>query len=114
MEPDAHLRPDDVVTVTVSVGDPAEGRRIAGSVVDAGLAACAKVTGPVTSTYRWEGRVTTDEEWLVTMVSTGAALDRLVRAVRAEHSYDVPEVLAAPAVGGDADYLAWVREETVS
>jgi periplasmic divalent cation tolerance protein len=28
------------------------------------------------------------------------------------HSYEVPEVVATPIVGGSANYLAWVEAET--
>jgi periplasmic divalent cation tolerance protein len=32
--------------------------------------------------------------------------------VRAAHSYDVPEVIATPIIGGNLDYLAWLEAET--
>ena len=44
------------------------------------------------------------EEWSSEIASTN-----LVKAV---HSYDVPEVIALPIIGGNAEYLAWIDTET--
>jgi len=44
--------------------------------------------------------------------TTEARLGALVERVNALHPYDLPEVLALPAAGGSAAYLAWVAEES--
>jgi periplasmic divalent cation tolerance protein len=85
---------------------------LARSVVEARLAACAQVVGPIASTYRWEGAVTTDQEWLVVMKTAADRLDDLVAHLRAAHPYDVPEIVATPVVGGNPDYLSWLTTET--
>ncbi|HEY7947524.1 MAG TPA: divalent-cation tolerance protein CutA [Acidimicrobiales bacterium] len=76
------------------------------------LAACAQVSGPITSTYRWEGEVTQASEWLCTMKTTSDRLDALMVATRAAHSYEVPEIVATAITAGDAAYLAWIEEST--
>lgn len=100
------------VRVETTTDDAAEAERLARSVVDARLAACAQVGGPIMSYYRWEGEVQRDEEWLIVMKTTRARLDALTEHVRAEHSYDVPEIVAVPVEGGNPGYLRWVAEET--
>ena len=32
--------------------------------------------------------------------------------IRANHHYDVPEIIASPITAGNPDYLAWIAEET--
>ena len=54
----------------------------------------------------------TATEWLLVAKTRGALVDDVVAAVRAAHSYDVPEVIATPIIGGNADYLAWLEAET--
>lgn len=86
--------------------------KIARSSVEARLAACAQVVGPITSTYRWQGQVEVAEEWLVLIKTADEKLDDLVTHIRGEHSYDTPEIIATPIIGGNADYLAWITSTT--
>jgi len=101
-----------VVQVTVTAGDEEEARRLGLLAVEGRLVACAQVSGPVTSTYRWRGEVTSAVEWLCVMKTTTELVEALVVALREAHGYEVPEIVAVPVTGGDADYLAWVRAET--
>jgi periplasmic divalent cation tolerance protein len=98
------------VLTTIDSRDAAE--RMSRVVVEARVAACAQVLGPVHSTYWWEGKVETAEEWQVLMKTTGERYTELERVVRQAHSYDVPEIIALPVTGGGADYLSWVQTET--
>ena len=98
------------VTTTVDSEEAAE--RLARGVVEARLGACAQVVGPIRSTYRWEGRVETAAEWMCVIKTSDRRLDALVAHIRAHHSYETPEVVATPVVGGDPAYLRWVETET--
>jgi periplasmic divalent cation tolerance protein len=87
-----------------------EARKIAATLVERRLAGCVQVIGPISSTYRWEGGIETAQEWLC-LIKTGAeAFAELEAAIREVHSYDVPEILAVPVVGGSAAYLRWLQE----
>nr|WP_306321753.1 MULTISPECIES: divalent-cation tolerance protein CutA [unclassified Streptomyces] len=76
------------------------------------VAACAQVSGPVTSVYRWEGEVETADEWQVLFKTTSARYPDLEAWLTAHHDYDTPEIIATPVVRGSAAYLDWVRAET--
>lgn len=90
----------------------AEARDIADHLVEHRLAACVQVTGPVTSTYRWEGRVHTSEEFMC-FIKTRRELAADVEAlIRSLHSYDNPEIIVVPIQGGSASYLEWLGTET--
>lgn len=102
----------DPVQVTVTASSADEAARLARMAVDGRLAACAQVSGPITSTYRWEGQVTEAMEWLCVFKTVAARVDALAAAVRAAHSYAVPEILVSAVIGGDPDYLAWIGAET--
>ena len=103
---------DEVVVVTVTA--PAEdlARRLARVLVEERLAACAQVGGPIESTYRWEGEVQVDREWLLTIKTVSSQVPALARRVGELHPYEVPEVVAVPAAGGAAAYLDWVGRES--
>ena len=91
-----------------------EAERIARELVEARLAACVQIVGPITSTYRWQGRIETGEEWQCWAKTRGELFARVEEAIRRIHPYEVPEILAVPVVAGSASYLAWLDAETAS
>ena len=97
--------------VTTTAPSAEEAERLGRLAVEQRLAACAQVAGPISSTYWWRGELTSAEEWLCTLKTTGGHLDALFTALRAAHPYEVPEIVATAIAGGDADYLAWVDAE---
>jgi len=86
---------------------------LARAAVEARLAACAQVAGPVASTYWWEGGIERAEEWLVLLKLPAARLGELTAFLTERHSYDEPEIVALPIVAGSPSFLSWLREETV-
>lgn len=99
-----------VVLTTTDSADEAE--RLARVLVEAHLAACVQISGPVRSVFRWEGAVSVEEEWQLWLKTDAGRVDDLAARLVAEHGYDVPEVLVVPVVGGHGPYLDWVMEET--
>ncbi len=91
-----------------------EAERLARTAVERRLAACGQVLGPITSTYWWNDAVETATEWQCLLKTTAARLDALRAHLEAEHSYETPEVIATPILGGSATYLAWIERETGS
>lgn len=102
------------LVVLMTAGSQEEADRIANALVTKMLAACVNVLPGVTSVYRWEGEVQRDQEWLLVAKSKRDVLDDLVQCVQAIHSYDLPEVIALPVVGGSEAYLRWVDSEVHS
>jgi len=98
-----------VVLVTASSQEEAD--RIAQTLVVEMLAACINIIPGITSVYRWEEEVQRDQEWLLVVKTQRDVLDGLTRRVKALHSYDVPEVIALPVVGGSYDYLRWLDRQ---
>lgn len=97
------------VLTTVDSGEAAE--RLATGIVEARLAACVQVVGPIRSVYRWQDAVQSEQEWQCLAKTTAQRLDALIEYVQSHHSYDVPEIIATPVVGGSAEYLSWVGEQ---
>ena len=97
--------------VIVTCANAAEARRIAHSVVDRRLAACANILGgPVESIYRWKGRVEKAREVMLLLKTTTQRLSKLEREVKRLHSYEVPEFIVVPILSGSSEYLAWISD----
>jgi periplasmic divalent cation tolerance protein len=99
------------LVVLMTAGSRDEADKIAHALVTELLAACVNVLPRINSVYRWEGKIQSDEEWLLIAKSHSDALADLVRRVQALHSYDTPEIIALPIVGGSEAYLRWIHSE---
>jgi periplasmic divalent cation tolerance protein len=97
--------------VTTTLPDRKSADKLAETLVAERLAACAQVLGPVSSTYRWDGRVEHAEEWYCTLKTTDQCLPALQKRIRELHPYQVPELIVLPITSGDPQYLDWVRTE---
>ena len=93
-------------------------RRVAEDIADAALearlAACANLEGPVTSSYRWKGVIEQSFEfilWLKAPEANWAKIDDMVRRL---HPYDVPAIVAMPLTHVSSAYEAWAIENTES
>ncbi len=103
---------NDFLLVLVTVSSVAEGERIASKVVEDRLAACVNIVPNLRSFFRWDGKITEEGEALLLLKTTGDRLDALAQRVKRLHSYELPEVIALPIVGGLQAYLDWVHSET--
>lgn len=98
----------DIVVVSVACANAGEAAAIGRALVERRLAACAQ-THAVFSTYAWKGAVETAGEVMLTVKSAVGRLPEIEACVRSLHSYEVPEMVAVPAVWAGADYAAWVK-----
>jgi periplasmic divalent cation tolerance protein len=98
------------VRTTIDTKDGAQ--KIAEALVSKRLAACVQVSGPITSTYWWQGKMEMAEEWLCTAKTRRELYGELEQAIREVHTYDEPEILATLIVAGSPGYLNWLLHET--
>ncbi|MGD8674101.1 MAG: divalent-cation tolerance protein CutA [Thiogranum sp.] len=99
----------DVIIVYCTVPDADTGQHIARHLVEYRLAACVNLLPGVTSTYRWQDKVETDTEALLMIKARSAGYAQLESAIRSQHPYELPEIIAVPVTDGLGEYLDWVR-----
>ena len=74
------------------------------------LAACVQqIQGK--SSYRWEGAVQHEDEFIVLIKTLGDLFPRLEAYIKAHHPYDVPEIVYLPITKGSSEYLSWMKDE---
>lgn len=95
--------------VLTATADPAEAGRLARTLVEERLAACANLIPSVQSIYRWEGKVEAATETLLLLKTTVEQLDALEARLHALHSYQTPEFLVLPVESGSSAYLQWLE-----
>lgn len=85
--------------------------RIARTLVEQRLVACANRLAPVASTYRWQGHIDSAEEYPLLLKTVRERYGDVEAAIRALHPYEVPEILCWLADGWPP-YLRWVADES--
>ena len=92
---------------------PAEAaERLASTLVEERLAACVNVLAQCSSVYRWQGRIETATEIPVLIKTVASRYPRVEAAIRANHPYELPEIISVPVMAGLAEYLGWVATES--
>lgn len=99
------------VLVLVTASSIEEAKVIADNLVEHRLAACVSIIEKVHSIYWWKGAKEASEEALLILKSQEDVLDEMVERVKKLHSYENPEIVALPIVGGSDAYLRWIGEE---
>lgn len=100
----------DIVTVYATFAEEDEAARIARTLVEERLAACANILGPCRSIYRWKGKVEDAEEVAVLFKTTAGGAEALIARLAALHSYDVPAAVVWPIAAALEAYAGWVAE----
>lgn len=102
----------DFIVIFITAKDTAQARTVARKLLDDKLAACVNIVSGVQSLFWWEGKVDEAAEVLLVVKSRKKLFAKLQRAVRAAHSYQVPEIIALPIVAGNKEYLNWIKQTT--
>lgn len=104
---------EEVIQVTTTADKRETIEAIARSLVEKRLAACAQIIGPITSIYRWQGKVEETGEWLCLIKSRKALYGEVEAEIRRLHPYELPEITATGISQGLAQYMEWVADETI-
>jgi periplasmic divalent cation tolerance protein len=98
----------DAIVVFMTAANTQEASRIAELLVEKNLAACVQILPEMQSVYRWEGEIEKQPEILILAKTVRSKFEKLETEVRAVHSYETPEIVAAPITNGSTPYLEWL------
>ena len=99
-----------VLIVFTTVANRDAGELLARKIVEARLAACVQVLPQMTSVYIWEGKVHSEPEHLLLIKTLPGHYEQLREFIIANHSYDVPEIIAVQSDKVSGRYLSWINE----
>lgn len=96
------------ILVLSTCPDEATAERLAVNLVDAKVAACVNILGPLRSIYHWKGAVQKDDEMLLIVKTHRDRYSEVERLIVQQHPYELPEVVQVAIGAGSADYLSWM------
>ena len=107
------IKPDHPARMLyITCGSRDEATRIARTVVEERLAACANIIDAMRAIYWWQGSVSEDDEIVLILKTTAERAGQLTERVKELHSYELPCVVEIVLAGGNAAYLDWIAAET--
>lgn len=95
----------------ITTGTDEEAHRIAEVLINQRKVACINIVPGVNSLFLWQGKPDSAQESLLIVKTKASLLNEITALVKGLHSYDVPEIIALPIVGGNQDYLDWIGQE---
>ena len=102
------MKKTDRIIVLITAGSEEEAHRIAESLVKGKKAACVNIVPRVDSLFWWEGKLDSARESLLLIKTKASLFPEIISLVKDIHSYEVPEIIALPIIGGSEDYLKWL------
>jgi periplasmic divalent cation tolerance protein len=103
----------ELILILTTMPDDERADQLARTLVEERLAACVNVHRPMTSTYRWQGRIEVEAERQIVIKTTRDRLAEVETRLRALHPYELPELVILDAQASDA-YAVWVTDATGS
>lgn len=99
----------EIIVIQTTTGTRHDAEQIAAALVDSKLAACVQISGPIESTYRWQGVQQTSEEWLVNIKTRHELFSAVEQAILKLHPYEQPEIIALPVAAVNVGYANWLN-----
>ncbi len=101
---------NQVIEVTTTCSCQESARKLADLLLEARLAACVQISGPLESVYRWKSEMHRDAEWQCQIKSSPRLKVQLLEFIQLHHGYEVPQLLVALLEASDS-YANWVEQE---
>lgn len=104
---------NDFLLVLCSFSDVTEAKSCATELVKQNLVGCVNLITDVTSFYEWEDELKEDTECLLVIKTTRDNYENVESFLKANHSYEIPEIIAVPIIKGSVEYLKWLNNAIV-
>ena len=107
------MKNSDYIVLFITTGTGEEAHGIAERLLNQRKVACVNIVPRVDSHFWWEDKLDSVQENLLIAKTKASLLPEIVTLVKKMHSYEVPEIIALPIVGGNQDYLDWIEQSVV-
>jgi len=98
------------ILIISTTDDVAIAEKMAALLVESKQAACVSISSPITSIYRWQGKIETEKEVMLFIKTREDKYQAVEKIILDNHNYEVPEIIALPIVKGEHTYLQWISD----
>ncbi len=100
-----------ILLITTTVEQKEDAERIAALLLEKRLVACAQISTPITSIYRWRGEVTKATEMVLSLKTLRRHYNAVEQILLQEHPYEIPEIIAQEDFFASESYGKWLEGE---
>lgn len=97
--------------VITTCSNQKEAEELASKLVETKLAACVQLS-QIQSFYVWEGKACNKPEIKLLIKTRKSLYPEVETFIKANHSYEVPEIISVPIENGLSAYFDWVEVNT--
>lgn len=101
-----------VAIVYTTIDNEKDARNIANTLVEEQLVACVNIIPKIESIYRWKGKIEEDSELVLIAKTIDANVKKTIQRIKELHTYELPDIIALPIIGGLKEYLDYINNET--
>ena len=101
-----------VAVVYTTIDNMQDARKIANTLVEEQLVACVNIIPKIESIYRWKGKIENDDEYVLIAKTTDKNVKKTIQKIKELHTYELPDIIVLPIIGGLKDYLNYIQDET--
>jgi periplasmic divalent cation tolerance protein len=101
-----------VAAVYTTIDNIQDARKIAKTLVEEQLVACVNIMPNIESIYRWKGKIEEDSELVLIAKTVDDNIEKTIGRIKELHSYELPDIVALPIIGGLKEYLEYIVNET--
>ena len=98
------------ILVMITCSSKKEADTIKTSLLKEKKAACVNIISGVRSFFWWKNKIDSADEVLLLVKTKTTNLKEIITRVKKLHSYEIPEIIALPIIGGSKDYLEWLND----
>lgn len=101
-----------VAAVYTTIDNIQDARKIAKTLIEEQLVACVNIIPKIESIYRWKGKIEEDSELVLIAKTVDDNIKKTIRRIKELHSYELPDIIVLPIIGGLKEYLDYIVNET--
>ena len=102
---------EKIIIISTTLEKKADAERIAELLLEVKLIACAQISGPITSLYRWKEVTTSATEFGLSLKTPPACTEKVKALLHQEHPYELPEIIVQEIDRASLEYTQWVHGE---
>jgi len=101
-----------VAVIYTTINNIQDARRIAHILVQEQLVACVNIIPNIESVYKWKDKIERENEIVLLAKTSDENVKKTIKRIKVLHSYDLPDIIVLPIIGGLKDYLDYISDQT--